>query len=196
MSLSLLLLAVVLTYTGIVLYIAPHGRIAYWTDWHILGLDKGQLGAIHAISSFAFVLLGWLHTWLNGKALLAYLKDRARRLRVLTPEVGVAIALVGAIVVGTGLSLPPFVQLVDAGEAAKSWWEQSEGSPPYGHAELSSLNKICRRLGLEPQLALQALQDRGWEVGSIQDTLLEIGQANDASPAAVYRQLEDVAATP
>ena len=32
----------VLTVTGIVLYIVPQGRIAYWTHWSLAGLDKEQ----------------------------------------------------------------------------------------------------------------------------------------------------------
>ncbi len=34
----------VLTVTGIVLYIVPQGRIAYWTLWSFLGLSKDQWG--------------------------------------------------------------------------------------------------------------------------------------------------------
>ena len=190
-SLSLMLLAVVLTYTGIVLYIAPQGRIAYWSDWHLLGLDKEQLGAIHTTSAFSFVILGLLHTWYNWKAILAYLKDKTRRLRVLTPEMLLACVLVAAIVAGTGLALPPFAQVVEAGETAKSWWEKREGSPPYGHAELSSLATIAGKLGLEPDRAVAILQAAGWLEAHPERSLLDIGRANDRSPASLYKLLAE-----
>jgi hypothetical protein len=32
---------IVLALTGIVLFIMPHGRVAYWTDWRFLGLTEG-----------------------------------------------------------------------------------------------------------------------------------------------------------
>jgi hypothetical protein len=195
-SLALLLLASVLTYTGVVLYIAPQGRIAFWTDWHFLGLDKEQLSAIHTVSSFVFVLLGWLHTWFNWKPILAYLRGKASGLRALTPELGVATLLVLVVVVGAGLSLPPFAQVVAGGEAMKAWWEDREGSPPFGHAELSSLSKMARRLGLDPQVAVEALEDEGVEVLGTADTLAEIAAANDSSPAALYRLLEERASAP
>jgi hypothetical protein len=188
-SLSLLLLAAVLTVTGLVLYVAPAGRIAYWSDWHLLGLDKEQLGAIHTTSSFAFVVLGWLHTWYNWKAIVGYLRDKARKLRVLTPEMIAASVLVGVLVVGTGLSWPPFAQVMDAGAAAKDWWEEREGSPPYGHAELSSLATIAGKLGLEPQAAAAALRADGWVVEGPDSSLLDIGRHNDRSPAALYAAL-------
>ena len=190
-SLSLMLLAAVLTYTGIVLYIAPQGRIAYWSDWHLLGLDKEQFGAIHTICSFAFIGMGLLHTWFNWKAILAYLKDKTRRLRILTPEMLAASVLVSLIVLGTGLSLPPFAQVVAAGEAAKSWWEEREGSPPYGHAELTSLTTMADKLGLEPARAAQALQAAGCTEVDIERSLLEIGRTNNRSPAALYKLLTD-----
>jgi hypothetical protein len=191
-SLALLWLAIVLTYTGVVLFIAPQGRIAYWTDWHLLGLDKHQLGAIHTISAFSFVILGVLHTWYNWKPIVNYLKDRAQRLRVATPEMILATLLVLVLVVGSGLSLPPFVQIIDAGEDAKAWWEEREGSPPFGHAELASLDKIAKRLGLEPALAVEILQDEGFVVESASETLEEIAVASDSSPARIYQLMQEL----
>ncbi len=191
-SLSLLLLAAVLTTTGIVLYIAPQGRIAYWSDWHFLGLDKEQLGSIHTTSSFAFVVLGWLHTWYNWKAIVGYLKNKTRQLRVMTPEMIVASVVVTLFVVGTGLSWPPFAQVMDAGAAAKDWWEEREGSPPYGHAELSSLATMAGKLGLEPAAAADALRDLGWVVDDLDASLLDIGHRNDRSPAELYLVLGSV----
>jgi len=188
-SLSLMLLAGVLTTTGIVLYIAPQGRIAYWSDWHFLGLDKEQLGSIHTTGSFAFVLLGWLHTWYNWKAIVGYLKNKSKQLRVMTLDMTIATVLVAVFVVGTALSLPPFAQVMDAGEAAKTWWEEREGSPPYGHAELSSLATVAGKLGLEPQAAIEVLTDAGWSVEGHELSLLDIGHHNGRSPAALYKVL-------
>ncbi|MFH0959384.1 MAG: DUF4405 domain-containing protein, partial [Pseudomonadota bacterium] len=31
---------ILMTASGIVAYVVPHGRIAYWTDWSFLGLSK------------------------------------------------------------------------------------------------------------------------------------------------------------
>ncbi len=30
----------IMTVTGLVLYFVPHGRVAYWVDWKLLGLTK------------------------------------------------------------------------------------------------------------------------------------------------------------
>jgi len=41
---------VVLVLTGFVLFVEPHGRVAYWTDWRLLGLGKQHWDGIHRAS--------------------------------------------------------------------------------------------------------------------------------------------------
>ncbi|MFP7753178.1 DUF4405 domain-containing protein [Thermodesulfobacteriota bacterium B35] len=41
-SMTMLVSFVLLSVTSIVLYIVPHGRVAYWADWHLWGLSKTQ----------------------------------------------------------------------------------------------------------------------------------------------------------
>ena len=195
-SLSLLLLGLVLACTGVILYVAPQGRVAYWSDWHLLGLDKGQYGAIHTVGGFAFLLLSGLHTWYNWKPILNYLRRTSRALRGWNPELAVATTLVAVITVGAGLSLPPFAQMMALGDAATGWWEAREGTPPWGHAELSSLSSVAGKLGLEPAVAVAALDAAGWEVADPELSLLEISRHNDRSPAALYQVLVERAPSP
>ena len=68
----------VMAATGLVAYITPQGRIAYWNDWHLLGLSKTQWGNIHIISSILFVIAGSFHIYFNWKALLNYLVDKVK----------------------------------------------------------------------------------------------------------------------
>ncbi len=44
---------VVLTVTGLVLYIVPQGRVAYWIHRSMLGLGKESWGDVH-IPGYAF----------------------------------------------------------------------------------------------------------------------------------------------
>ena len=77
-SLTIMFLAALLTYTGIVLWIAPAGRYALWTEWRFLGFTKDETTYIHLTSSFAFILMGWLHTWYNWRTIMAYFSNRAK----------------------------------------------------------------------------------------------------------------------
>jgi hypothetical protein len=49
------------------LYIEPHGRVAYWTKWSFLGLEKDQWGNIHIFSGLLFLVAGGFHLYYNLK---------------------------------------------------------------------------------------------------------------------------------
>ena len=59
--------------TGLVLILVPQGRIAYWTDWHFLGLTKTQWGDIHITTSLLFLVAGIYHTYYNWRSLVNYI---------------------------------------------------------------------------------------------------------------------------
>jgi len=60
-SLTMLISFVLLVLTSVILYIVPQGRVAYWADWHLLGLSKSQWGNLHINLGFLFLLAGFLH---------------------------------------------------------------------------------------------------------------------------------------
>jgi hypothetical protein len=43
-SLTALASFLLLILNSVVLYIVPHGRIAYWSDWLYVGADKDRMG--------------------------------------------------------------------------------------------------------------------------------------------------------
>jgi len=94
-SLTALLSFILMLFTSIILYIVPHGRVAYWSDWSLMGLDKTQWGDVHINMGLLFLLSIGLHIYYNWKTILAYLKDKARRLRIWTPAFNVGFVLTG-----------------------------------------------------------------------------------------------------
>ncbi len=74
---------VVLIFNSIVLYIAPEGRVAYWSDWRFWGLTKSQWGDQHITIGFLFLAAGLLHVFNNWNLILAYLKNKARKSKCL-----------------------------------------------------------------------------------------------------------------
>ncbi|MDX1335263.1 MAG: DUF4405 domain-containing protein, partial [Gammaproteobacteria bacterium] len=69
---------VILTITGIVLYIVPQGRVAFWTHWSLVGLGKEQWGDLHMIFGGVFIVAGVLHLWFNWKPFKKYFAERAK----------------------------------------------------------------------------------------------------------------------
>ena len=112
-SLTAFLSFIALLFTIIVLYITPHGRIAYWSDWHLLGLDKTQWTNLHINIGVLFLLSILVHTYYNWKPITSYLRDKARRLKVFTGAFNLSALFLIVFALGTLFSLPPFSWVID-----------------------------------------------------------------------------------
>jgi hypothetical protein len=135
-SLVMLLSTLMLTYTGIILFIAPHGKIAYWANWEFLGLTKGEYTSLHNTFFVLFLLAFILHVYYNFKSIKNYLSNEAKKLVVATKEMIIATILTMVFIVGTLMTVPPFTTFLSLGEDAKEYWTEVYGEPPYNHAEL------------------------------------------------------------
>ena len=109
-SLTALLSFILLVITIIVLYIVPQGRVAYWSDWRLGGLTKEQWGNIHINIGLLFLLSIFLHIYYNWKPLISYLKNKARQLRVLTPDFFAAFVVTLLFAIGTYFEVVPTAQ--------------------------------------------------------------------------------------
>ncbi len=128
-SLSLGFSFLIISYTGVILYIAPHGRIARWMDWHLLGLDKTQYQELHTTSMVTFLFFGIFHIIFNWKPIVNYMKDSAHKISFTKKEFLIAFVLNLLFVVGTLLPMQPFKGFIDLGEDIKSsWGEKSNKS--------------------------------------------------------------------
>jgi hypothetical protein len=204
-SLTTLLSFIFLALTGIMLFFSPHGRVAYWSGWRMFGLSKEQYVDLHTTLMVLFLVAGIWHTVLNWRAIVGYLKDRSKKLKLFTPGFSVALVLSGLFIVGPLVGLFPFQQFLNIGEGIKDYWEATRGSPPWGHAELSPLGRFCRRMEdfvrLEDQRpvtidcdeALAALREAGVEVKDESQQLLEIARANSTTPQALAEIILTVA---
>lgn len=196
-SLTALISFAVLSYTGLMLFIGPQGRIAYWTGWRFLGLSKEQYGELHTTFMVLFVVAAVWHTVLNWKVILGYLRDRARRIKVFTPEFTVAAVLGLTFFLGTLFRVTPFDEFLAFEDGLKDYWEESSGSPPWGHAEQNSLDRFVRGLvdwerlenqravHFETSEALATLRTRGYAVRDEKQRLIDIAQANGTTPQAL-----------
>jgi hypothetical protein len=189
-SLTALTAFIFMLVTSIILYIAPQGRVAYWADWRLLSLDKTQWGAIHINMGLLFLVAIGLHIYYNWNTILVYLRDKARRLKVWTPEFNVAFGLTALILVGTLATVPPFNGPLVFNEHLKDVAAIKYGEPPYGHAELSRLDHFTRKTGLALPEAVAALKAAGIRFDSDQETLQVIARENGRSPQAIYRIMQ------
>ncbi len=185
-SLTLLLSGIVLLITSIILYIEPHGRVAFWADWTLLGLTKNQWDNLHINTGFLFSIALLLHIYLNWKPIIAYLKDRASKLIILNKAFIISLFVTTYAVVGTLAGLPPMEQIIKLNEFIKELQTKKYGNPPFGHAELASLEGLCRFTRINAKAALTALRNQGYEIKSPTQSLKEIARANGTTPQKIF----------
>lgn len=185
-SLTSLLSFILLIITSIFVYIKPQGKIANWANWEALGLDKGQWESLHTNLGLLFIVACLIHTILNWDRIMAYLKNKAKKVRIFTGDFNIALFITLAITFMTLFELPPITAIQTFGESLKAAAADQYGTPPYGHAEDSTVQTFCRRTRTDLNIAMKNLAAAKLESVSEEATLSEIAKANGLTPQQVY----------
>lgn len=189
-SLTALLAFAILMLTSIILYIVPQGRVAYWSNWQLWGLSKTQWGNIHINIGILFLIAILLHIYYNWKPILSYLKNPMRQLKIFTKDFNIALILTLFVALGTYLEIPPVVWLLDVSSAIKDSAAIKYGEPPYGHAELSSLQSFCSKMQLDSEKSMASLKAKGFIVDNKKQTIAEIASLNNKTPQQIYLAMQ------
>lgn len=185
-SMTMLISFVLLVLTSIILYIVPQGRIAYWSDWQLWWLSKTEWGNLHINLGFLFLFAGFFHMYYNWAPITAYMKNRAREIKIFTPSFTVAFILTLIVGVGTYLDIPPMSSVINLGNAIKDAAAEKYGEPPYGHAELSSLKLFAKKQSLDLDKAIGLLQKADIQFKDSEDTIAGIAKINKLTPQELY----------
>ncbi|MCD8553726.1 DUF4405 domain-containing protein [Seleniivibrio sp.] len=175
-----------LSFTGIIMYFMPPGRIAYWVDWHIFGLNKDNIGQTHTTVSMLFIVAMVLHVWLNFGAIVGYMRSKTRKLIVFTPETTAGLIIACVVFFGTIYGLAPFSTVNNALADFKEDYEYTVGNPPYGHAELSTLPVLADRMKMDMGKIEQIMQEKGFTHDN-ESTFKDIAAKNGMNPAQLYK---------
>lgn len=196
-SLTALLSFLLLAATSVVLYLEPHGRVAYWAGWTIFGLNKTQWDNLHLGVGMLFLLTLALHVWLNWRPLCNALKTRAQKTAVFTPPFVLAAGFTAFTALAALFGWPPVRQALDLSVHIKDLQASVYGLPPFAHAELSSLEDFARIVGLAPQSAMTALTAAGVPEVAPERTLAALAASSGRTPQVLYDIMRrDSAATP
>lgn len=188
---------ILLCLTGIILYVEPHGRVAYWIKWHFLTLEKDQWGNIHIYSGLLFLVAGGFHIYYNWKPLIKYFSAKIENSLQYKRELAISGIVFIWIAVSGMWSLPPLVYVTDLGETIKNSWVTSpELEPPFGHAELVTLQTFCKKQRIPLDQAMLELRNAGFTVNSPKSTLVEIAESKQTSGMGVYVVIKKLEAKP
>jgi hypothetical protein len=193
-SLCSLVSFILLSITGVILYAEPHGRVAYWTKWSFMSLEKDQWGNVHIYSGILFLVAGGFHLFYNWKPLVKYLSGKIETALRYKRELLISSLIFFWIVVSGIWSLPPLAYVTDLGESIKNSWITAPGlEPPFGHAELVSLKTFCKKQRIPIDQAMAELRKAGFKLNNPGNTLEQIADSKGASGMGVYeviRKLE------
>lgn len=177
----------IMSVTGLVLYLAPAGRVAYWTTWEFIGITKTDWDNIHILSSILFIVAGAFHIFFNWRPLINYFRDRLKKGVRLRRELLISVVISLWLVVSSIWLLPPLSYLLDFNEWLKTTWiVQDDYEPPFGHAELLSLRTFAKKMDIDLEKATRELRANGMVFESDEETLEEIGRNNDTAPMNIY----------
>jgi len=186
-SLVMLLSFIVVVYSGVLLFIVPEGKVAYWVNWQLLGLNKTQYAEVHDVGVLLFLVSSVLHIYLNWNAILNYLKNKSKRIVLFTPNFIAAMLITLIFTAGSLYKFPPFDSFLNIATSMDKYWAQEYGTPPFGHAELSGLKSLCSKMNLDFKKAIKLLEDKGITVKDENETLLKISERAGMTPAEVYK---------
>jgi hypothetical protein len=177
----------VMSITGIVLFITPKGRVAHWVEWRMLGLTKDQWTGLHIWFSLIFMVMAAFHIYLNWRLLLNYFRDKVRRTYALRREWLFSLIICGIVLTGTLADVAPFSSLLVWNELIKNSWEVLGQQAPIPHAELMTLAEIADKVkGIDAETMVTNLRDGGIEVESAYVIVGQLAKENNLSPRELY----------
>lgn len=172
--------------SGIMLFLSPPGRVANWTNWTLLGLRKGDWGALHLWFGVLFLAMTAVHGFFNWGPLLNYLKNRATRTLGFRAEWAVAAAICAGIFGGTRAGVPPFSSLLAWNESFKESWERPAERAPLPHAELLTLAALAQKGGVDLTAATARLTAKGVTGFTAETVVRDIAEPAKLSAQQVY----------
>jgi predicted DNA-binding protein YlxM (UPF0122 family) len=172
--------------SGVILYLAPPGRVAHWTEWKLLFLTKEGWQAVHTVFGFFMVIAVILHLYYNWKVFTSYIIKKAKKALNLKVEIALSLLLALVLWLGSVYHVPPVSYVMDLGEYATDSWESKKDRAPVPHAEEYSLVKISETVNVPLDRVQEKLKKAGVTFRGPEETLAEIARKNNTSPNALY----------
>jgi hypothetical protein len=188
-SLYITLSFIVMIVSGVILYIAPPGRIAKWTYIPILGLEKDQWQALHTIFTFLFIIANGFHLYFNWNSFISYLKDKKKQVFRLRRELISAFFITIAIFYLVLLNVQPIKGIIDFGETMKNDWSSESSEPPIPHAEEMTIGELANTLKDDSELLISRLARQGI-IAQDSSVINDLAREYQMSPQEIFENLK------
>ncbi|HMB20860.1 MAG TPA: DUF4405 domain-containing protein [Spirochaetota bacterium] len=185
-SLFMFLDFIFIALTGIILYIAPPGRIAYWINWKLAGIDKTGLQTVHTVFALLFIIATVFHVYYNWAVFWNYIISKARSVLNRKAEMLVSITITLIVLIGSIAAIPPFSTIMEWGDILKDSWHSEAEEPPIPHAELMNVQEIADKTGVPLETAITRLRTAGIKIKRTGQRIAGIAKKNNISARKVF----------
>jgi len=175
----------VAAFSGVILYMTPRGRVANWSGWTMLGLDKHGWSALHINACLLMLIIVAWHLLMNWKVFWSYIRKRSAGLN-LKLEMATAVVVTAALIAGTIYEVPPLTTLMAWNEDIKNSWEQQAPQGPAPHAEEFTLARFASNVGVDLNEMVVTLEKEGLTVADTEMTVARLAEQNGLVPSEVY----------
>lgn len=181
---------IVMSLSGVLLFIVPQGRIAEWTDWRMLGLAKSQWGDIHITTSLMFLIAGAYHIVLNWRTLVNYFTAKREKGLLMQRELVIAGVVTVFFLAGAVYQVPPLSYVLTLNNTIKqAWIVDKDHEPPMGHAELLTMPSFTKKLQMDPNQVADVLKSNGITFTAT-ESLAVIAKNHGTSPVKLYQLIK------
>lgn len=181
----------IMSISGLILYFAPPGRVAYWTEWKFIALTKTNWQAIHTIFTFIFVAATVFHIYFNWKVITSYIKSKINESMKRKRELVYSSTFGLLIMIFTITNVPPFSTVMDFGDDLSNSWATQETEPPVPHAELLTVSEFADIIKKPPGFIVKKLNENNIKVPNSSITIKELAANYNITPKRLYEIIQD-----
>jgi hypothetical protein len=189
-SFNLFFSFLVMSVSGLVLYVAPPGRVFRWTDWHLFWLDLTQWQTLHTLFSYLFLGFALAHAFsMNWSVLFSYFTRKTAEGLRRKRELMAASVVIASFVIGSLFTIQPFKAVMQLGDLTSAYWGKSIDNPPVAHAEEMTIAEIATvLLQITADDYAERIRKEGFKLNDTHQKLSEVCEINKVEPYRFFKK--------
>jgi hypothetical protein len=198
-SLTALLSFMALVFTSVFSYLAPRGPGS--SNWEAFGLEKHGWFTVHTNLGVLFLVACIVHTVLNIKPVIAYLRNKDGKFRIFTLNFNIALLLTAWIILSSLFDWPPINAIGNHKENrgnrgrhhAEEVEEQSKplpAKPPFFYSG-RSLDRLSDNYEIDVDEIIQGLENIGIDAQA-DWSFRQIAAENGMATESVYEAVQQI----
>jgi hypothetical protein len=190
-SLYIVFSGIIMLVSGVILYLAPAGRVAKWSHIAILGLEKEEWQVLHTIFTLFFIIASSFHLYFNWKPFVSYLHKKTKEKISLKKELLLSLIVTLVIFFMALWNLPPFNYVMDYGEYLTESWADDSNEPPVPHAEAMTFTELSAAIDMNVEDMLKNLRKNGIKA-SENEVIKDVADRNSITPLELFKKMKTV----